>query len=169
MKIVLLTHERELLRTTNTGSLALKAYPEWCERHVWSRVNPDKALVNLLNNHQAAILYPKLDGKGEQGKTQSGQCLELEHGNFIDSLPDTLIILDATWQEARKMIRRSAYLQLADKYALNTDTVSDFTLRRNQIEGGLCTLECIIEVCKVSGLVDEANTLKAALTEFQFD
>ncbi|WP_076413753.1 tRNA-uridine aminocarboxypropyltransferase [Shewanella sp. UCD-KL12] len=169
MKFVLLTHERELLRTTNTGSLAVKAYPEWCERRVWSRVHPDEALVAQLKNHQAALLYPKLDGRGEPDITQSGQGIDLDQGNYIDSLPYTLIILDATWQEARKMIKRSPYLQLADKYALNTDTVSDFTLRRNQIEGGLCTLECIIEVCKVNGLLDEAHGLKIALTEFQLD
>ncbi len=167
MKVVLLTHEREVTRATNTGNIAVEAFPLWCERVIWSRVHPDKKLINLLNSHKAALLYPKVDGSCNQASPESCEGDDGDTGQYIQSLPQTLVILDATWQEARKMIRRSPYLQAADKYALNCDTVSGFTLRRNQIEGGLCTLECIIEVCKVKGLSEQSTELKSALTQFQ--
>ena len=56
MKIFLLTHERELHRATNTGSLALESANEIVERILWERVNPNKNLTRLIENNEA-VLY----------------------------------------------------------------------------------------------------------------
>jgi len=48
------------------------------------------------------------------------------------------VILDATWQEARKMLRQSSYLKTAARISLPPLMLgSTFILRRNQQEGGL--------------------------------
>jgi DTW domain-containing protein YfiP len=58
MKIFLLTHERELHRATNTGSLAIGSTNEIVERIVWARVSPDKNLTQLiLENFPHALSY----------------------------------------------------------------------------------------------------------------
>ncbi len=59
---------------------------------------------------------------------------------------NSLVILDATWQEAGKMYRQSPYLQSLARVELQTEQGSAFRLRRNQRQGGLCTLECIAAV-----------------------
>ncbi len=59
MKIFLLTHERELRRGTNTGSLAINNSNNIVERILWDRVNPNKALTRLIANNEAVLLYSK--------------------------------------------------------------------------------------------------------------
>ncbi|RTR33725.1 tRNA-uridine aminocarboxypropyltransferase [Shewanella atlantica] len=161
MNVILLTHEREVDRPTNTGALALKAYPQWCRRIIWSRVHPDEALLLSLQQADAAVLYPAVTEEALSGEA-SGDSINFESqssGPYLRELPETLVIIDATWQEARKMIRQSPYLKQANKFSLPEADTSQFKLRRNQVEGGLCTLECIIRLCSLKGLCQEAEYL----------
>lgn len=180
MKLVLLTHEREVLRPTNTGALALHAFPQWCRRIVWSRVKPDPDLLALISSHKAAVLFPRLrEPSGSDNACDSDAGKELDENHelaglnnhlehiYLECLPETLIILDATWQEARKMMRQSPYLKAADKFAFTEQADSGFTLRRNQIEGGLCTLECIIGLLELKNRHQEAELLTHAFIDFQ--
>ncbi len=167
MNVILLTHEREVDRPTNTGVLALKAYPQWCSRIIWSRVRPNETLLNILKVSNAAVLYPAQIVTPLITDTVKAQSCEVEKddkepnlGLYLSEVPDTLVIIDATWQEARKMLRQSPYLQQAQKFALPDAHTSTFKLRRNQIEGGLCTLECIIRLCSLKGLCAEADYLE---------
>lgn len=162
MNVILLTHEREVERPTNTGALALTAYPQWCRRITWSRVRPDKGLLQILLQPGAAVLYPAVTAEAPvDGKSGDTQGIESHSsGAYLTELPETLVIIDATWQEARKMIRQSPYLQQANKFALPEVQTSKFKLRRNQVDGGLCTLECIIRLCSLKGLTTEAEYLE---------
>jgi len=176
MNVILLTHEREVDRPTNTGVLALKAYPQWCRRIIWSRVRPNEALLNILQASDAAVLYPAQTVTPLITDTiKAPRCaLERDHkepnsGLYLSEQPDTLIIIDATWQEARKMIRQSPYLQQAQKFALPDVHTSAFKLRRNQIQGGLCTLECIIRLCSLKGLCAEAQYLEQVFMSMNED
>jgi DTW domain-containing protein YfiP len=51
-----------------------------------------------------------------------------------------LVLIDATWQEARKMFNQSPYLKALPKVLLINSPKSIYPLRRNQIEGGLCIM-----------------------------
>ena len=64
---------------------------------------------------------------------------------------ENIIIIDSTWQEARKIFNHSAYLKNAPQFTLKTSNDSLYTLRANQPKGGLCTIECIIEVLRMKG------------------
>ncbi|ABV36617.1 DTW domain containing protein [Shewanella sediminis HAW-EB3] len=164
MNVILLTHEREVERLTNTGALALRAYPQWCRRIIWSRVRTDKALLQILHQPGAAVLYPAVTIEAPvDGKSGDTQSIEPQlSASYLTELPETLVIIDATWQEARKMLRQSPYLQQANKFALPEVNTSQFKLRRNQVDGGLCTLECIIRLCSLKGLCAEAEYLEQA-------
>ncbi|MGI2855254.1 tRNA-uridine aminocarboxypropyltransferase [Shewanella algae] len=178
MKIILLTHERELNRASNTATLALNAYPTLCKRVLWARKAPDAWLMEHLSLGQTALLYPqteestseesisrtraanespnvtpdpssKLNPSPAQGATlpqdatqETAQKTALKLGKPLNSL----VILDATWQEAGKMYRQSPYLQSLARVELQAEQGSAFRLRRNQRQGGLCTLECIAAV-----------------------
>lgn len=178
MKIILLTHERELNRASNTATLALNAYPTLCKRVLWARKAPDAWLMEHLSLGRTALLYPqteestseesisrtqaanespnvtpdpssKLNPSPAQGATlpqdatqEAVQKTALKLGKPLNSL----VILDATWQEAGKMYRQSPYLQSLARVELQAEQGSAFRLRRNQRQGGLCTLECIAAV-----------------------
>lgn len=149
--IILLTHEREYLKPTNTGRLALDILPDYVEQVPWSRVEPYVPLVELLQNRRTALVYPS-----EGAKPLSG-CA----GEF-----DTYVILDATWQQAQKMYNQSPYLKSAFKMVIDTKTKSDYQLRRNQRSGGLCTLECISEIFKSKGLLKQQQILQDSFNQF---
>lgn len=149
LKIILLTHEREYHRATNTGAIALSLSNGMVERVLWERTHPDKKLLELLANNEAALLYPT----GESASVTIGDV-------------ETFIIIDSTWQEAQKIFNKSAYLQNAPKVSLQATTQSSFALRRNQVDGGLCTIECIIELCKLKKCDALAKQLTIAFEQF---
>lgn len=149
MKIFLLTHERELHRATNTGSLAINDAKGIVERILWERVNPNKELTKLIENNQALLLY----SKGE-----SSTAIVEEY--------DNIIIIDGTWQESQKIFNHSPYLKNAPQFTLQTSNDSSYKLRANQPKGGLCTIECIIEVLKIKGENELAVELATKFEQF---
>ncbi|WP_335901075.1 tRNA-uridine aminocarboxypropyltransferase [Shewanella algae] len=200
MKIILLTHERELNRASNTATLALNAYPTLCKRVLWARKAPDAWLMAHLSLGRTALLYPqteesisraqaanespnlslnptpnqssKLNQSPAQGAIlpqdtaqeavqKTAQKAALKLGKPLNSL----VILDATWQEAGKMYRQSPYLQSLARVELQTEQDSAFRLRRNQRQGGLCTLECIAAVWQYLG-GDYSIAARRLLSEF---
>ncbi|PKI15945.1 tRNA-uridine aminocarboxypropyltransferase [Colwellia sp. 12G3] len=149
MKIFLLTHERELHRATNTGSLALDDSNNIVERILWERVKPNKALTSLIENNEALLLY----SKGESSTT------------IIEEY-ENIIIIDGTWQESQKIFNLSPYLKKAPQFTLKTQNASTYKLRGNQPKGGLCTIECIIEVLRIKGQNKIASELALKFDQF---
>ncbi len=153
MKIYLLTHERELKRPTNTGNIVIKTLKEKSRQILWQRKNPDKELIEIINNENTVLLFNK--GEGES----------------IDdiSLIKNFIILDGTWHEAGKIFKKSPYLKEMKTYSFKTDYKSVYNLRRNQEEWGLCTAECVIELLKIKGDTKDSELLNEALLKFMSD
>ncbi|MCW8128614.1 DTW domain-containing protein [Microbulbifer halophilus] len=149
MKITLLTHQRELHRKTNTGTLALQQCGDMVERVIWERRHPSPALRDSIECGRAALVYPG-------GEATSAQMEDFEQ----------VILIDATWQEARKIYNHSPYLRAAPQFALTSDAASRYRLRRNQPEGGLCTAECVIEILRRHGEECAAGRLEDAFAAF---
>ncbi|MCQ3829780.1 DTW domain-containing protein [Microbulbifer elongatus] len=158
MKIDLLTHERELDRPTNTGTVVLAATSSGegvVKRIVWSRVHPDQSLVETLACGSAGLVYPS----PEVDPVSECQVIPLEQcENFI--------LLDATWQEARKMYNRSPYLKTANRVVLDPVHASRYRLRRNQKADGLCTAECVVEILRGKGREQLASEVELAFDRF---
>lgn len=149
MKITLLTHQREFDRKTNTGALALEHCGDIVERVVWARREPDQALVDTIERGEAALVYP------------TGDSTSAPLEDFAQ-----VILIDATWQEARKIYNHSPYLQAAPRVILEAGATSSYRLRRNQRDGGLCTAECVIEILRKHGEDTAADRLEAAFIQF---
>ncbi|WP_447079109.1 tRNA-uridine aminocarboxypropyltransferase [Shewanella algae] len=197
MKIILLTHERELNRASNTATLALDAYPTLCKRVLWARKAPNAWLMEYLSLGRTALLYPQTEENTSEESISRAQAVN-ESPNLSQSpnqspaqgatLPqdaaqeaaqkttqkaalklgkplNSLVILDATWQEAGKMYRQSHYLQSLARVELQAEQGSAFRLRRNQRQGGLCTLECIAAVWQNLG-GDYSIAARRLLSEF---
>jgi DTW domain-containing protein len=146
MKIFLLTHERELLRPSNTGVLAQSVAPEIVERIIWARNTPNPSLLDAINHENTVLLYPTDDADAAP----------------IESF-ENIILLDSTWQEARKMFNQSPYLKNLPRAHIKPRQVSQYQLRRRQPEGGLCTAECVVELLRAKGYTEIAERL---VTEF---
>lgn len=152
--IALLMHENEQQRDTNTGQWLIKSLPTSTSMHIWQRKTPPPALLELLNNDQFQpyLLFPHDESVPVNQASQQA--------NKAAKVP-LFIILDGTWQEANKMLRKSAWLKNLPLAHINPSQASNYQLRRNQAEGHLCTLEVGCEVLKSIGEEIHAEQLLA--------
>jgi len=165
MKIFLLTHERELRRATNTGSLAIGCSNGIVERILWERLSPDTNITRLIENNQAILLYSTRETSTDGPSAMSSTLCSTLSPVKIEEY-ENIIIIDSTWQEAKKIFNQSTYLQKAEKFTLKTTSDSLYKLRANQPKGGLCTIECIIEVLRMKGRNNMASELSVKFDQF---
>ncbi|MCF7355448.1 DTW domain-containing protein [Vibrio sp. CK2-1] len=132
-QIALLTHPNETQRATNTGKLLTHSLSN-CQVHIWDRVNPPAELVKQITEQPSYLLFPS---------EEAIEVSELQASiNTHESRNSPLfIILDGTWQEAKKMLNKSPWLQALPKVMLSSEQTSNYRLRRNQEAGNLCTCE----------------------------
>ncbi|EIF2705177.1 MULTISPECIES: tRNA-uridine aminocarboxypropyltransferase [Vibrio] len=131
--ILLLMHPNELKRDTNTGQL-LEQCQLNIERVIWDRKQPPAELLSLLADPSR---YPVLLFPCEESITLEDVVLQSQQ----QTKTPLFIILDATWQEARKMINKSLWLEGIPTMGLSASADSQYQLRRNQQQGNLCTFE----------------------------
>ncbi|EGX6964870.1 DTW domain-containing protein [Vibrio alginolyticus] len=131
--ILLLMHPNELKRDTNTGQL-LEQCQLSIERVIWDRKQPPAELLSLLAESSR---YPVLLFPCEESITLEDVVLQSQQ----QTKTPLFIILDATWQEARKMINKSRWLEGIPTMGLSASADSQYQLRRNQQQGNLCTFE----------------------------
>jgi DTW domain-containing protein YfiP len=149
--ILLLTHEREISKPTNTASCAINVFPKRVHQFIWHRTEPDPGLLKLLELKRVGLVYPNANGDTEL--TTANEC-------------DHWLILDGTWQEARKIFNRSSYLHNLPRIQLTPAHPSQYQLRRNQKPNGLSTAECIALLLKENSETEECNQVLAEFTHF---
>ncbi len=133
MKIWLLTHSEELKKTSATGPLVKQELGAECSIITWSRVCPAKEIIELPK--EKTILVYLTDELSKQAN--EADALNAEH----------IILIDGTWQQARKMYNQSPYLHELKHYQIKGEK-SVFQKRRNQKDFGLCTAEVALHFLK---------------------
>lgn len=141
MSIILLTHQRELSKPTNTGRLVMDVCADKVKEIVWARREPDAQLLVLAQAQQLVLLHPG-------GDTD----LPIASSQYY-------VVVDATWQQAQKILNQSPYLFTAPKLAIEPCQPSQFSLRRNQRDNGLCTAEVVVELLRRQGHIESAELL----------
>jgi len=150
VKITLLTHFKELEKRSNTGRLVVDVLGSAAEQVRWERLNPPARLVEEIEAGGVALIYPGAVYENNDDLTGITHC----------------IIIDSTWQEARKIHQRSPYLREIRRISLATGAKSLYNLRKHQKESGLCTAECAIEVLRLAGKVADAELLQERFLAF---
>ncbi|MBL4685656.1 MAG: DTW domain-containing protein [Nannocystaceae bacterium] len=143
MRLFLLTHSTERAKLSNTGRLVQEILGPRAVTIVWQRTTPDPQLLRQIAASSVALCWPSVD---EQEPKPAAV------GDFV--------LIDATWQQARKIYNRSAYLHELPRVGLSVPGGSRYTLRRNQVEGGLCTLEAAATLMAMQGETREALALQ---------
>lgn len=136
--IALLTHPNERYRDTNTGKLLHRSLVN-SSIHTWDRLTPPASLIEMIESldYQPVVLYPS-----NTSMAFNAFCASDTH------LPILFILLDGTWQEARKMINKSQWLKTLTSVHLSDNLKSEYKLRRNQKDGNLCTYEVGTQLAK---------------------
>jgi len=130
-RIALLMHKQELVKTSNTGQLARLALPNSEQRIRGERDAPLDVTDWFNDGHLTVVLFP------------SDTAVPL--ASLPRDKPIRLVVPDATWSQARRMVRRTDGLEDAPKVILPAGLVSEYGLRKRKREGGVCTLEAITE------------------------
>ena len=133
----LLMADIEPLKPSNTGWLIADVVPDTFA-FGWARTEVDPALIALLNDPQwqPYVVFPQTfadDVRVVHDVAQDADTPVVKRPLFI--------LLDGTWDEARKMFRKSPYLQNFPVLSLQPEQLSRYTLRRAQSASHLCTAE----------------------------
>lgn len=156
-KFLLLTHEREMTRTSNTGRLIEDAIGETVTL-VWDRTAADELLLAILRDeaYDAYLIFPG-DREAEKKRLQP----------YVKSDKRPLfIIIDATWKEARKILRKSPYLWDLPILDLQVAKKTSYFIRRHSDDHHLCTAEVAGVLLDLIGDAEACNYLNTYYHRF---
>jgi DTW domain-containing protein YfiP len=157
--VCLLMHDVEALKPTNTGWLIADVIQD-TYAFGWSRTQVAPALLALLKDDRFS---PYLVFPGEFVEPAS---------RVVDNVPrepgkrPLFILLDATWSEARKMFRKSPYLDRLPVLSLAPEEISRYRLRRSRRDDHFCTAEVAALCLGLAGETVAADTLDGWLDLF---
>jgi len=154
----LLMADIEALKPTNTGWLVADVVPDTFA-FGWARTRTDPALLALLDDPQ---WQPFLVFPGEYAAP--GRVVH--EVRAVGGRRPLFILLDATWNEARKMFRKSPFLDRFPVLSLRPEQVSRYVLRRSRRDDHFCTSEVAALCLELAGEVRTSATLQAWLDVF---
>ena len=157
--VCLLMYHNESFKPSNTGRLIAEIVPD---NHAfrWDRTDPNPALLALINDsqYQPMVVFPAEDVEEGRAITE----VSIESGK-----KPLFIFLDGTWREAKKMIRKSPYLDNLPVLSVTADKLSDYRLRVAPHAHQLGTAEVAIMVLALAGEMDASTKLEQHFIKFR--
>lgn len=155
----LVMHDIEALKPTNTGWLIADTVADTFA-FGWSRTEVDPRLLELLADPQwqPYLVFP--------GEYVAAERVVNEVAPQVEGKRPLFILLDATWTEARKMFRKSPYLEPFPVLSLLPEQLSRYRLRRSTRGEHLCTAEVAALCLELAGDEAAGEALGAYLEVF---
>lgn len=162
--VCLLMADIEPLKPSNTGWLIADVVADTFA-FGWTRTEVDPALLTLLADPQwqPYLVFPADAAKA--GRVVTGVLPAQAPGAPSGKRP-LFVLLDATWPEARKMFRKSPYLDHLPVLSLQSEQLSRYGLRRSKRDDHFCTSEVAALCLELAGESLAAETLEAYLDVF---
>lgn len=160
--VLLLMSENEVLKPSNTGRLIADTVKQtFCFQ--WSRTQPDAELLALLNrsDYQPVIVFPEEYVENPNRVVKDSSSLR-DSGKTL-----LLIFLDGSWREARRMFRKSSYLDNLSVLSVKPEKVSEYIMRSSQNENHLSTAEVASLVMEQLGEQKAARVLSSWFETFR--
>jgi DTW domain-containing protein YfiP len=163
--VCLIMGDIEALKPSNTGWLVADLVADTFA-FGWSRTAVDTALLALLADPQwqPYVVFP-----GEFVAPERVVYVRLPPPGEADTAPakrPLFVLLDGTWAEARKMFRKSPYLDAFPVLSLHPEHVSTYRLRRSAHDHHFCTSEVAALCLQLAGEEHTAQLLAAWLDVF---
>jgi len=142
-RFVILRHASEIPRLTNTGRWAAAALcGSVIHDHAAANATSDQAVAALLDDGPAALLFPSPHPPPP-----------------LAVPPRTIVVPDATWAQARRMVQRLAPLHALPRLGIPPPPGA-LRLRRPTVAGGMSTLEAIAGALDLLGEAPAAAALR---------
>ncbi|MCC6807358.1 MAG: DTW domain-containing protein [Deltaproteobacteria bacterium] len=139
-QVILVLHHNEADKPTNTGRLASLALTgsEWRVRGV--KDAPMSSAGFVVPERRSLVLYPRDDARVLDA------ALVAE-----DPRPVTLIVPDANWNQAARIVRREAVLAALPRVVLARVAAAPLQVRQNSRADGVSTIEAIAHALAILG------------------
>jgi DTW domain-containing protein YfiP len=160
----LLMADVEPLKPSNTGWLVADVVTDTFA-FGWARTETDPALLALLADPkwQPYVVFPRDYAAPERVVHALAPA---RAGHDATAKRPLFILLDGTWSEARKMFRKSPWLDHLPVLSLNPDQISRYQLRRSRRSDHFCTSEVAALCMSLAGEHAAEQTLEAYLDVF---
>ncbi len=151
-RVVLLQHPRERDKPIGTAHMASLCLPN-AELHVGVDWSASPALRRALSDpaRPAALLYP---GKGA-----------IDVGQSPPLGPVTLVVVDGTWWQTKKIVRENPELATLPRYSFTPEAPSEYRIRREPDESYVSTIEALVHVLGV--LEGDPERFRALMVPFR--
>ncbi|MGM0616410.1 MAG: tRNA-uridine aminocarboxypropyltransferase, partial [Pseudomonadota bacterium] len=155
-QVWLLTHSIEHFKPTNTGRLIGDVLTQ-TRVFTWYRTAPDEELAALLEDPGYApfVIFPD----DQPDYAERVVDINAVHAVKQQARIPVFVILDGTWRQARRMFRKSPYLDALPVLPLRTERETRYRLRKPASKAHLCTAEVAIELLRQSGDENAADVL----------
>ena len=162
--VCLIMGDIEAIKPSNTGWLVADVVRDTFA-FGWSRTEVDPGLPALLADPkwQPYVVFPAEYAVPER------VCTALQPVPAPDGAQGKrplFVLLDGTWSEARKMFRKSPYLDHLPVLSLHPEQVSGYRLRRSHTGQHFCTAEVAAMCLALAGHTRDAELLDAWLDVF---
>lgn len=134
--VMLLVSDAEILKPSNTGRLILDTV-EQGYAFPWHRTEPNPEMLALLKDEtlQPIIIFP------EEYVDDKKRVLPETKSVSLEGKKPLFILLDGSWREARRMFRKSPYLDGFPVCSIKPEAVSNYMMRKSEKEEHLATAE----------------------------
>ncbi len=134
--VVILQHPRESGVPIGTARIAERALPN-SERHVGVEFSDSAPVRKALANAEAPaiLLFPGPGARDLARDPPAG--------------PVTLTIIDGTWWQARKLLKKNAFLADLPRYSFDPDAPSRYRIRKEPAAHCVSTIEAIVQALRV--------------------
>ncbi|MBI3182500.1 MAG: DTW domain-containing protein [Myxococcales bacterium] len=129
-RVVFLQHPRERRVPVSTCRMAHLSLPN-SELRVGLQFDGDPHVEALAGRPGTAVLFPG-DGATDISR--------------LEPPPETLIVIDGTWVQARKVLERNAVLRRLPRVGLRPERPGNYRIRREPAAHCLSTIEAVVEV-----------------------
>ncbi len=167
--VCLLMADTEPLKPSNTGWLIADVVTDTAA-FGWARTVVDPALLAMLADPQwqPYVVFPgEFVAVGRVvTQLQSAAHITMQPATQARGKRPLFVLLDATWPEARKMFRKSPYLDHLPVLSLQPDQLSRYRLRRSRRDDHFCTSEVAALCMHLAGDLQAAQALEAYLDVF---
>ncbi|AGH82300.1 DTW domain-containing protein [Psychromonas sp. CNPT3] len=130
---LILMYDDEILKPSNTGRLIADLIPDTFA-YIWSRTQPDSKMLTLLKDPkwQPIVIFPAEYAQQEKV--------------LLSYLPSStkrplFILLDGSWAQAKKMFRKSPYLENFPVLSFDPKNISRYLVRKASKDNQLATAE----------------------------
>lgn len=148
LEVIVIMHHDEIFKPTNTGRLIGDIFPHNTAYFEWSRTAPEPELLAIIEdpNRQCVLLFPNPDANKNLPAKSIANGSNIEEKKRL-----TLIVLDGTWRQAKKMSRSSSWLDGLPNLELNFQNQSEYGVRHAPKSGQLSTAEASAQALHMCG------------------